>query len=70
MDKPQPRKKYTFATMKRGDVVNIRIPEDDPKAGVRARCAAYNYGMRNGKVFCGAVGLVRKKPVMMIRRVK
>lgn len=68
--KPQPRAKYNFHELPRDAVMSVKIPEDDPAAGSRALCAAYAYGRRNGKQFCGATGVVRNKNVMLIRRVK
>lgn len=68
--KPQPREKYYFHTMSKDDVMTIKIPDNEPKAGTRALCAAYAYGRRNNKCFCGATTVVRKKNVMLIRRVK
>ncbi len=51
--KLKPRNAYKFELMSIGDIKKIRIPEDDPRAGVRALCAAYAYGRRNGWIFCG-----------------
>ena len=70
MDKPQPRAKYGFDDMQVNDVKDIRIPDEDPEAGDRARCAAYAYGRRNDQRFCGAVAIRRGKNYMQIRRVK
>jgi hypothetical protein len=70
MDKPQPRAKYDFGEMSVNDVKDVRIPDDDPEAGDRARCAAYAYGRRNDQQFCGAVTTRRGKNYMQIRRVK
>lgn len=48
-----PRKHYSFAAMQPGDTIRIKIPEDDPRAGTRALCAAYAYGRRHGMKFFG-----------------
>jgi len=68
--KPQPRIKYDFHEMKKGDVKKIHIPDANPVAGERARCAAYAYGRRNNMQFCGSVEVQRKRNYMVICRVK
>ena len=67
---PQPRTHHNFHEMGVDDLKKVRIPDDDPNAGERARCAAYAYGRRNKRQFCGAVETQRGKKYMIIRRVK
>ncbi|MHB0965316.1 MAG: hypothetical protein ACYC36_02570 [Bellilinea sp.] len=67
---PQPRIKYGFEAMKIDEVKRVPITANDPDAGIRARCAAYAYGRRNGQQFCGAVMNYNDEPVMAIRRIK
>lgn len=70
MNNPQPRKKYDFHKMSVNDRKKFLIPDEDPEAGARARCAAYAYGRRNNQTFCGCVEIQRGKTYMLIRRVK
>ena len=67
---PQPRTHHEFDKMKVNYIKEIPITPDDPKAGDRARSAAYAYGRRNGQQFCGAIETFRGKDYMVIRRVK
>lgn len=69
-DKPQPRNKYYFHTMKVDDVMKIPLSGDDDLSGIQARTAAYAYGRRNDQEYCGAVETVRGKKQMLIRRVR
>ena len=68
---PKPRAHYAFHKMGPFDLIRVRIPDDDPKAGARALCAAYAYGRRNGLKFCGGLYVVPKSGnrYMVIRRV-
>lgn len=70
MEAPQPRAKYGFETMKVNDVMKVKIPDDAPDTGEKARTAAYAYGRRNNQKFCGAHETIRGKKFMLIRRVK
>jgi len=70
MKMPQPRAKYEFDGMKVDDVKKVHISDTDPKAGDRARWAAYAYGRRNNQQFCSAVTTERGKNYMLIRRIK
>ena len=69
-DKPQPRAKFNFSTMKLDGIKRIAVPEDDTGAGQRALSAAYAYGRRNGWGFCGAHVEEGGKTYMLIRRIK
>jgi hypothetical protein len=70
LDKPQPRHQYHFGSMKENEVKRIRVPEDDPTAGMHARGAAYAYGRRNDWDFCGEHVTIKGKVWMLIRRIR
>ena len=67
---PTPRSKYQFGQMKVGEILDVEITEDDPRAGARALCAAYAYGRRHNMQFCGLTEIYRKKKYMRISRSK
>jgi len=64
------RSHYAFDKMAVGATKSIKIPDDDPRAGVRALCAAYAYARRNGWRFAGRAAVTRNgNAVMHIYRV-
>ena len=68
---PRPRASYDFGIMQKNDLLRIRVPDSDPRAGLRALTAAYAYGRRNNQKFCGAHSTTRSgNRSMTIRRVK
>lgn len=68
METPQPRPHYGFDVLKRNEVK--KFPVKDKDEGSRVLGAAYAFGRRNDRKFCGAHELFRGKLYMLIRRLK
>lgn len=69
--KPQPRKRYNFERMAVDEVMRVRIPDTDLKAGDQARSAAYAYSRAHPKFkFCTGQEVKGGKTYMLIRRLK
>ena len=67
MNKPQPRPHYAFETMELDEVKHYNDAEFD---GAKVLSAAYAYGRRRGKKFCGATQVLDGVRVMSIRMYK